>query len=65
MSQTNVQKRSFKLGSAVATVAGTSVPEIFNSSTATLDENPPPNTSQFYDRVHVANRDRSRSAENR
>ena len=57
--------RSFKLGSAGATVAGTSAPEIFNSSTATLNENPPENFRQYSDREHVMNRDRSRSAENR
>ena len=65
MSQTNEQKRSFKLGSAGATVAGTSAPEIFNPSTATLSENPPQNFSEFSDREHVTNRDRSRSSENR
>ena len=61
----NEQKRSFKLGSAGATVAGTSAPENFNSSTATLNENPPQNFNQFSDRVHVKNKERSRSAENR
>ena len=35
------KKRSFKLGSAGATVAGTLAPEFFNSSTATLNENQP------------------------
>ena len=63
--ETNEQKRSFKLGSAGATVAGTSVPEIFNSSTATLSENPPQNFSQFSGREHVTNKDRSWSSENR
>ena len=53
------------MGSAGATVAGTSVPDLFNSSTATLSETPPQNYSQFSDRVHVTNRDRSRSSENR
>ena len=61
----NEQKRSFKLGSAGATVAATSAPEIYKSSTATLSENPPQNFSQFSDREHVTNRDRSRSSENR
>ena len=65
LSQTNELKRSFKLGSAGATVAGTSAPEIFNSSTATLNGNPPQNISQFSDRLHVTNRGRSRSSENR
>ena len=59
------KKRSFKLRSAGATVAGTSALEIFNSSTATLIENPPQNFSQFSDREHVMNRDRLRSAEKR
>ena len=60
----NEQKRSFKLGSAGATVAGTSAPESFNSSTATRNENPPQSNSQFSDRVHVTNRDRLWNAEN-
>ena len=64
-SQTNEQKRSFKLGSAGATVAGTSAPEIFNSSSVTLNETPPQNISPFSDRTHVTTRDRSRSSENR
>ena len=38
---------------------------MFNSSTATLNENPPQIFNQFSDREHVMNRDRSRSAENR
>ena len=65
LSQTNEQKRSFKLGSAGAIVAGTTAPEIFDSSTATLKENPPQNISQFSDRAHVTNRDRWWSTENR
>ena len=59
------QKRPFKLGLAGDTVAATSALEIFNSSTATLNENPPQNISQFTNRAHVPNRDRSRSSENR
>ena len=65
LSQTNEQRRSFKLGSAGATVAGTSAPEIFNSSTATINENQPQHIGQFSDQAHVTNRDRWRSAENR
>ena len=65
LSQTNEQKRSFKLGSAGATVAGTSAPEIFNSSTVTQSGNPPQNFSQFSGREHVTKKDRSRSSENR
>ena len=61
----NKQKRSFKLGSAGATVAGTFPPEIFNSSTATVNETQPQIISQFSDRAHVLNRNSSRSSENR
>ena len=53
------------MGSAGDTVAGTSAPDLLSFSTATLSETPPQNKSQFSDRVHVTNRDRSRSSENR
>ena len=65
MSQTNEQKRSFKLGSAGATVAGTSAPEIYDSLAATTNENPPQNFSQFNDRLYVMNRVRSPSSKTR
>ena len=61
----NEQNLPFKLGSAGATVAGTSAPEIFQNLTAKLNENQPQNNSQFTDRACVTNRDRSQSSENR